>query len=50
MQRLKDAGLYSLPGGGAEILDDEVRKRVATKCTTQEWLDVMRAVAMIKSV
>lgn len=44
MQRLKDAGLYSLPGGGAEILDDEVRKRVATKCTTEEWLDVMRAV------
>jgi cyclic dehypoxanthinyl futalosine synthase len=44
MRRLKDAGLYSLPGGGAEILDDEVRKRVATKCTTDEWLDVMRAV------
>jgi cyclic dehypoxanthinyl futalosine synthase len=44
MQRLKDAGLNSLPGGGAEILDDEVRKRVSTKCTTQEWLDVMRAV------
>jgi cyclic dehypoxanthinyl futalosine synthase len=44
MQRLQDAGLYSLPGGGAEILDDEVRKRVATKCTTDEWLDVMRAV------
>ncbi|HEX3229890.1 MAG TPA: radical SAM protein, partial [Pyrinomonadaceae bacterium] len=44
MQRLKDAGLYSLPGGGAEILDDEVRKRVATKCTTDEWLEVMRAV------
>src|SRR6187549_1635392 len=44
MARLKAAGLYSLPGGGAEILDDEVRKRVATKCTTQEWLDVMRAV------
>jgi cyclic dehypoxanthinyl futalosine synthase len=44
MQRLKDAGLYSLPGGGAEILDDEVRRRVATKCATQEWLDVMRAV------
>jgi cyclic dehypoxanthinyl futalosine synthase len=42
--RLKDAGLYSLPGGGAEILDDEVRKRVSTKCTTHEWLDVMRAV------
>ncbi|HEY6804451.1 MAG TPA: cyclic dehypoxanthinyl futalosine synthase [Pyrinomonadaceae bacterium] len=44
MVRLKAAGLYSLPGGGAEILDDEVRKRVATKCTTDEWLDVMRAV------
>lgn len=44
MQRLKDAGLNSLPGGGGEILDDEVRKRVSTKCTSQEWLDVMRAV------
>jgi cyclic dehypoxanthinyl futalosine synthase len=43
MSRLKEAGLYSMPGGGAEILDDEVRKRVSTKCTTQEWLDVMRA-------
>jgi cyclic dehypoxanthinyl futalosine synthase len=41
---LKAAGLYSLPGGGAEILDDEVRKKVATKCTTDEWLAVMRAV------
>lgn len=44
MQRLKDAGLNSMPGGGGEILDDEVRKRVSTKCTSQEWLDVMRAV------
>src|ERR671923_778323 len=44
MWRLKEAGLYSLPGGGAEILDDEVRNRVATKCTTDEWLSVMRAV------
>ncbi|HEY3027563.1 MAG TPA: cyclic dehypoxanthinyl futalosine synthase [Pyrinomonadaceae bacterium] len=43
MGRLKQAGLYSMPGGGAEILDDEVRKRVATKCTTDEWLAVMRA-------
>ena len=43
LTRLKDAGLYSLPGGGAEILDDEVRKRVSTKCTTDEWLGVMRA-------
>jgi cyclic dehypoxanthinyl futalosine synthase len=44
MTRLKAAGLYSLPGGGGEILDDEVRKRVSTKCTTDEWLGVMRAV------
>ena len=44
MRRLKEAGLNSLPGGGGEILDDEVRKRVSTKCNTQEWLDVMRAV------
>lgn len=43
MQRLKDAGLNSMPGGGGEILDDEVRRRVSTKCTTQEWLDVMEA-------
>src|ERR1044071_127267 len=34
----------ALGGGGGEILDDEVRKRVSTKCNTQEWLDVMRAV------
>jgi cyclic dehypoxanthinyl futalosine synthase len=44
LSRLKQAGLYSLPGGGGEILDDEVRKRVSTKCTTDEWLSVMRAV------
>jgi len=43
MQRLKVAGLNSMPGGGGEILDDEVRARVSTKCNTQEWLDVMRA-------
>lgn len=43
LARLKTAGLNSLPGGGGEILDDEVRKRVSTKCTTDEWLAVMRA-------
>ena len=37
--RLMDAGLDSIPGGGAEILDDEVRQRIARlKCTTDEWL------------
>lgn len=44
LRRLRDAGLNSLPGGGGEILDDEVRQRVSTKCTTDEWLGVMRAV------
>ncbi|MEQ1605974.1 MAG: cyclic dehypoxanthinyl futalosine synthase [Pyrinomonadaceae bacterium] len=44
LRRLKTVGLNSMPGGGGEILDDDVRKRVSTKCTTQEWLDVMRAV------
>ncbi|HLA80512.1 MAG TPA: cyclic dehypoxanthinyl futalosine synthase [Thermoleophilia bacterium] len=41
--RLKAAGLDSLPGGGAEILVDGVRERVAPgKASTKEWLDVMR--------
>lgn len=39
--RLRDAGLDSIPGGGAEILDDEVRRRISRlKCSTQEWVDV----------
>jgi cyclic dehypoxanthinyl futalosine synthase len=41
--RLKAAGLDSIPGAGAELLDDEVRAEIAPhKETTQEWLDVMR--------
>ena len=41
--RLKAAGLTSIPGGGAEILSDRVRQAVApAKCSTSEWLDVMR--------
>lgn len=41
---LKDAGLDSLPGAGAEILSDRVRRLVSKgKCGAQEWLDVMRA-------
>jgi cyclic dehypoxanthinyl futalosine synthase len=41
--RLMDSGLDSIPGGGAEILDDEVRQRIARlKCTTEEWLAVHR--------
>lgn len=43
LQRLKDAGLGSLPGGGGEILVDRVRKAMTVnKCLTGEWLDVHR--------
>lgn len=41
---LKEAGLDSLPGAGAEILNDRVRRMISKgKCTGREWLDVMRA-------
>ena len=41
--RLRDAGLDSIPGGGAEILDDEVRAVLCSdKIKTGEWLEVMR--------
>lgn len=41
---LQKAGLDSLPGAGAEILADRVRRRISKgKCSGQEWLDVMHA-------
>jgi len=41
--RLRDSGLDSIPGGGAEILDDEVRFRIARlKCRTEDWVSVHR--------
>ncbi len=41
--RLRDAGLDSIPGGGAEILDDDVRRRIARiKCNTEDWVSVHR--------
>ncbi len=41
--RLRDSGLDSIPGGGAEILDDEVRYKIARlKCLTDDWLNVHR--------
>lgn len=41
---LKEAGLDSLPGAGAEILNDRVRRLISKgKCSGREWLDVMRA-------
>ena len=40
--RLRDAGLQSIPGGGAEILEDSVRKRIwsLTKAPTDKWVEV----------
>jgi len=44
LQALKDAGLDSLPGAGAEILADRVRRLISKgKCGGQEWLDIMHA-------
>ena len=43
IKQLMDAGLDSIPGAGAEILDDEVRFRIARlKCRTEEWISVHR--------
>ncbi|MGD1844046.1 MAG: cyclic dehypoxanthinyl futalosine synthase [Salibacteraceae bacterium] len=43
LSKLKEAGLDSLPGAGAEILNDRVRRLISKgKCSGQEWLDVMR--------
>ncbi|MCX7780090.1 MAG: aminofutalosine synthase MqnE [Negativicutes bacterium] len=42
LQALKAAGLDSLPGGGAEILDDEVRRRICpNKATAGQWIEVI---------
>lgn len=40
--RLRDAGLESIPGGGAEVLEDKTRKRIwlRAKASTSQWLDV----------
>ncbi len=44
LKALIAAGLDSLPGAGAEILNDRVRRLISKgKCGGQEWLDVMRA-------
>lgn len=43
LRRLQAAGLDSLPGAGAEILNDRVRRLVSNgKCSGEEWLEVMR--------
>ncbi len=44
LRALMEAGLDSLPGAGAEILSDRVRRLISKgKCSGREWLDVMRA-------
>ncbi len=43
LRRLLDAGLDSLPGAGAEILDNDVRRIISPgKCSADQWLEVMR--------
>ena len=42
IKALKEAGLDSLPGAGAEILSDRVRRLISKgKCGSKEWLDIM---------
>jgi cyclic dehypoxanthinyl futalosine synthase len=44
LQRLRAAGLDSIPGGGAEILSDRVRKEISPhKISTAQWMAVMEA-------
>lgn len=43
MAAMKEAGLDSMPGGGAEIFDDEIRDQIAGgKCSADEWLAIHR--------
>lgn len=43
LKELKEAGLDSLPGGGAEILDDRTRKRISRlKGSWKEWIDIQK--------
>lgn len=44
LRRLKEAGMECIPGGGAEIFDDTLRKKICPeKCSSEEWLAVHRA-------
>jgi cyclic dehypoxanthinyl futalosine synthase len=43
LSRLKESGLDTLPGAGAEILDDDVKSRISPlKIKSDEWLNIMR--------
>ena len=49
LKALNEAGLDSLPGAGAEILSDRVRRLISKgKCSGREWLDVMRAAHQLR--
>jgi cyclic dehypoxanthinyl futalosine synthase len=50
LERLKAAGLQSIPGGGAEILSERIRKEVLAypKASPDEWLDIMRQAHLLK--
>ena len=49
LTQLKEAGLGSLPGTSAEILDDPLRKRIAaTRISTSEWIEVIRSAHELK--
>src|SRR5207253_61525 len=42
LEELREAGLGSLPGGGAEIFHPDVRDEICAKLTAEEWLDIHR--------
>ncbi|MEZ4940883.1 MAG: aminofutalosine synthase MqnE [Saprospiraceae bacterium] len=43
MRLMQEAGLDSMPGGGAEIFDPEIRNKIAAdKCTAEQWLEIHR--------
>ena len=48
LRLLKASGLDSLPGGGAEIFDSEIRSKIcADKCSSEEWLQIHEAAHLI---
>ncbi|RMF95158.1 MAG: dehypoxanthine futalosine cyclase [Candidatus Schekmanbacteria bacterium] len=49
LRHLKDAGLDSIPGGGAEILVEETRRKISPhKCSGKQWIEVMREAHKLK--
>lgn len=48
LRLLKASGLDSLPGGGAEIFDSEIRSKIcADKCSSEEWLHIHEAAHLL---